>query len=119
VRAEYPWSDSANRKPVPSPRRGRGEDVPIPGPVRLLESLMDGRPRWVRKAACRGEDPGLFYSERGDISGYRIARSICSGCAVRRECLDFALGSPSGKFGIWGGLSEAQRRTVRAARRKR
>jgi WhiB family redox-sensing transcriptional regulator len=104
--------------PVPSRRRERAEDVPIPGPVRLLESLMNGRPRWVSSAACRGLDPELFFPQRGEIT-YLVAKRVCAGCSVRRECLDFALGSPSGKYGVWGGLSERERRAARREQRMR
>jgi hypothetical protein len=65
---------------------------------------------WRERAACRGQDPDLWYPERGaDVS---IAKAICAGCPVRADCLAFALGNGE-HHGIWGGLSERQRRRMR------
>jgi WhiB family redox-sensing transcriptional regulator len=41
-----------------------------------------------------------------------MAKRICIGCPVRQECLDYALVSNQ-RFGIWGGLTEEERRPVR------
>jgi len=76
---------------------------------------------WQDLANCKGADPDLFFPERG--ASTRTAKSICRACAVRVECLEFAIVS-SEKFGIWGGLSERERRRIRrerqiAARRRR
>jgi WhiB family redox-sensing transcriptional regulator len=63
-------------------------------------------------------DPELFFDTQGS-QGYDEARVVCAGCRVQFECLEFALASdPPEKFGIWGGLSEMQRRKVRRARRR-
>jgi WhiB family redox-sensing transcriptional regulator len=55
----------------------------------------------------------LFFPERG--ASTREAKAVCAGCPVRVECLDYALGN-SIKYGIWGGLSEHQRRERRTGR---
>ncbi len=68
---------------------------------------------WQRLANCLGVDPDLFFPERGVST--REAKEVCRGCVVRSECLDYALANGE-KFGIWGGLSERERRTVRRAR---
>jgi WhiB family redox-sensing transcriptional regulator len=60
-----------------------------------------------------GVDPELFFPERG--SSTREAKEVCRGCVVRIECLEFAIAN-SEKFGIWGGMSERERRRVRRAR---
>jgi WhiB family redox-sensing transcriptional regulator len=60
-----------------------------------------------------GVDPELFFPERG--SSTREAKEVCRGCVVRSECLEFAIAN-SEKFGIWGGMSERERRRVRRAR---
>jgi len=79
------------------------------------------RPAWHASAACAGMDPDLFFFERGDAS--TPAKEVCFGtrtrpaCPVRRKCLDYALVRRE-KFGLWGGLTERQRRRllrVRAA----
>lgn len=70
---------------------------------------------WRTHAACRGTDPDLFYPERGDNVGHRQAVAVCRGCPVRAECLDDAL-AHNEKVGVWGGLSERQRRQLRTIR---
>lgn len=68
---------------------------------------------WQRQANCMGVDPDLFFPERG--ASTREAKEVCRGCVVREECLEYALEN-SEKFGIWGGLSERERRRLRRAR---
>lgn len=68
---------------------------------------------WQRRANCMGVDPDLFFPERG--ASTREAKEVCRGCVVREECLEYALAN-SEKFGIWGGLSERERRRIRRAR---
>jgi WhiB family redox-sensing transcriptional regulator len=58
-------------------------------------------------------DPDLFFPERG--ASTREAKAVCRGCEVRDECLEYALDQGE-KFGIWGGLSERERRRVRRQR---
>lgn len=89
----------------------------------LLEALRASSRdmAWQDFANCRGADPDLFFPERG--ASTRAAKKICRECAVREECLEFAIVS-SEKFGIWGALSERERRKIRkerqvAARRRR
>jgi len=68
---------------------------------------------WQDLANCRGADPDLFFPERG--ASTRTAKAICRECTVRVDCLEFAIVS-SEKFGIWGGLSERERRKIRRER---
>lgn len=68
---------------------------------------------WGDKANCKGVDPDLFFPERG--ASTRESKEVCRGCTVREECLEFALVSGE-KFGIWGGLSERERRRIRRQR---
>lgn len=64
---------------------------------------------WKRLAACRGEDPGLFYPETFDPRSVRpVVARFCDRCAVRRACLEWALAVPE-PDGIWGGTTPAQR----------
>jgi WhiB family redox-sensing transcriptional regulator len=69
--------------------------------------------RWQTRANCLGVDPDLFFPERG--ASTREAKSVCAGCEVRDDCLEYAL-SNGEKFGIWGGLSERERRRLRRER---
>jgi len=68
---------------------------------------------WQFRANCMGVDPELFFPERG--SSTREAKEVCRGCVVRDDCLDFAIANGE-KFGIWGGMSERERRRVRRSR---
>ena len=68
---------------------------------------------WQNRANCMGVDPDLFFPERG--ASTREAKEVCRGCVVREDCLEYALDNGE-KFGIWGGLSERERRRLRRAR---
>ena len=77
--------------------------------------------RWRERAACRGTDLEVFFPERGEAAG--PARRVCAACPVRQPCLDYAITNRI-THGVWGGLSERERRAlrsgwVRAARRER
>src|SRR5437899_1719194 len=79
----------------------------------LLDLLEPERQTWQRKANCMGVDPDLFFPERG--ASTREAKEVCRGCVVREDCLEYALANGE-KFGIWGGMSERERRRIRRAR---
>lgn len=68
---------------------------------------------WQLYANCLGVDPDLFFPERG--ASTKEAKSVCKGCVVREDCLEYALANGE-KFGIWGGLSERERRRIRRQR---
>jgi WhiB family redox-sensing transcriptional regulator len=68
---------------------------------------------WQEYANCLGVDPDLFFPERG--ASTREAKEVCRGCVVREQCLEYAI-THSEKFGIWGGLSERERRRIRRER---
>ena len=68
---------------------------------------------WQQYANCLGVDPDLFFPERG--ASTREAKEVCRGCVVREDCLEYAI-THSEKFGIWGGLSERERRRIRRER---
>ena len=70
-------------------------------------------PTWHDFANCLGVDPDLFFPERG--ASTREAKEVCRGCVVRPDCLEFALANGE-KFGIWGGMSERERRRIRRQR---
>lgn len=65
---------------------------------------------WQERALCAQTDPEAFFPEKGGST--REAKRICSGCEVKAECLDYALAHDE-RFGIWGGLSERERRRLR------
>lgn len=65
---------------------------------------------WQERGLCAETDPEAFFPEKGGST--REAKRICQGCEVRRECLDYALANDE-RFGIWGGLSERERRALK------
>ena len=65
---------------------------------------------WQERALCAQTDPEAFFPEKGGST--REAKRICSGCEVRAECLEYALMHDE-RFGIWGGLSERERRRLK------
>jgi len=68
--------------------------------------------RWRQRAACRGTDLDVFYPERGESAG--PARQVCAACPVRQPCLEYALSNRI-TSGIWGGLTERERRPLQSA----
>ncbi len=81
--------------------------------AKLIEALAVDELSWQDYANCRGADADLFFPERG--ASTRRAKAICRACDVRVECLEFAIANGE-KFGIWGGLSERERRRIRRER---
>ena len=69
-----------------------------------------GEEGWRLDALCAETDPEAFFPEKGGST--REAKRVCSGCSVRAECLEFALANDE-RFGIWGGLSERERRRLK------
>lgn len=82
--------------------------VPPPAPLAVVPELV-----WQDYANCLGCDPELFFPERGATT--REAKAVCAGCAVREDCLEYAVAKGE-KFGIWGGKSERERRRIRSER---
>jgi WhiB family redox-sensing transcriptional regulator len=76
---------------------------------------------WQIKAACRGPQAAVFFPpphfERKDEKSERESRakSICATCAVKRDCLDYAVAIRE-PHGIWGGLNENERKALIAQR---
>lgn len=74
------------------------------------------QPEWFAYALCAQADPDAFYPEKGGTT--REAKRICQVCPARPECLEYAL-ARNERFGIWGGLSERERRLLRRGRQPR
>ncbi|NNH75783.1 WhiB family transcriptional regulator [Nocardia uniformis] len=64
-------------------------------------------PAWRELGLCAQTDPDVFFPEKGGST--REAKLVCGRCEVRWECLEYALAHDE-RFGIWGGLSERERR---------
>lgn len=87
------------------------------GPISWSEALdadfyasIDGHLAWQEHALCAQTDPEAFFPEKGGST--REAKAVCQSCEVREECLQYALDHDE-RFGIWGGLSERERRRMR------
>jgi WhiB family transcriptional regulator, redox-sensing transcriptional regulator len=75
------------------------------GPILPVETQP-----WYEQAACLDKDADCFFPEKGGST--RAAKRICQTCSVQTECLDYALANDE-RFGIWGGLSERERRRLK------
>lgn len=81
----------------------------ITDPIRL--PLADPEElEWQGRALCAQTDPEAFFPEKGGST--REAKRVCLACEVRVECLEYALANDE-RFGIWGGLSERERRRLK------
>ena len=70
---------------------------------------------WRERAACIGQNPELFFpigSAGPALTQAAAAKAVCAQCAVREECLHFALRTGQ-EYGIWGGLTEDERQYIR------
>ena len=67
-----------------------------------------GDPDWASRGACRDVDPESLFVVG---AAQHKAKTICMGCPVRVDCLADALDSRA-EFGVWGGMTERERRTL-------
>lgn len=82
---------------------------------------VQAAPQGLTAAACKGADPDLFFDAPAErVTAYKArvakAKAVCAGCPVRAACLAYALDSGQ-DYGIWGGLTEDERRALRRQRR--
>jgi WhiB family redox-sensing transcriptional regulator len=75
-----------------------------------MESDDEDDDQWQERGLCAQTDPEAFFPEKGGST--REAKRICQGCEVRDRCLEYALANDE-RFGIWGGLSERERRRLK------
>ena len=77
----------------------------------LVDGTEDeGEGDWAERALCAQTDPEAFFPEKGGST--REAKKVCLTCEVRDDCLESALMNDE-RFGIWGGLSERERRRLK------
>lgn len=74
-----------------------------------LADLTGGALAWQDSALCAETDPEAFFPPPGGSA--RDAKNICTRCEVRTECLQYAL-DHNEKFGVWGAMTERERRKV-------
>jgi WhiB family redox-sensing transcriptional regulator len=82
----------------------------VPGVRRADVEEDENALAWQTDALCAQTDPEAFFPEKGGST--RDAKKICGTCEVRAQCLEYALQNDE-RFGIWGGLSERERRKLR------
>lgn len=75
----------------------------------LSSTLLTYSLPWMQEAICAQTDPEAWFPEKG--GSIAEAKRICRGCPVRQVCLEFALERKE-RFGVWGGLSERERRKL-------
>jgi len=104
---------TAFERPKPKPKLERPYLIELSGLLRSLTDEQDVKPTegdWQERALCAETDPEAFFPEQGGTT--REAKKICTACEVRAQCLEHALVNDE-KGGIWGGLSERERRRLR------
>ena len=85
---------------------------PIDWPDGTIERILKGAEvseDWRDDAACKDSDLNFFPDRGGNTSDLKM---LCFACPVRLDCLEYAL-TTFQRHGIWGGLSERQRRKIR------
>ncbi len=97
--------------PITAPTEQGGQPVHEFAAQMMIPPAEDRE--WQERANCLGVDPDLFFPERG--ASTKEAKGVCGGCEVKVECLEYALAHGE-KFGIWGGMSERERRRLRRQR---
>ena len=70
---------------------------------------------WMGRGNCAGMNPDLFFPARGEASA--PAKAVCAPCEVKERCLNYAIEGGE-RFGVWGGMSERERRRVRRGRQE-
>lgn len=85
-------------------------DLGVPGVRRDSEAGDENALAWQTDALCAQTDPEAFFPEKGGST--RDAKRICTTCDVKAQCLEYALQNDE-RFGIWGGLSERERRKLK------
>jgi len=73
-------------------------------------------PSWWMEGVCSQFDPDLFHPNKGKMEKDRDPRLVCQVCPVQHECLEWAL-ETNQQWGVWGGKTERERRTIRKARK--
>lgn len=93
---------------TPMGAAGRPQLSLVPDSFDVVPEYEDDQ--WQERALCAQTDPEAFFPEKGGST--REAKRICQGCEVRDACLEYALAHDE-RFGIWGGLSERERRRLK------
>jgi WhiB family transcriptional regulator, redox-sensing transcriptional regulator len=80
-----------------------------------MTTAVDNLAEWWSLAACQATDPDLFFPISGSgpaLGQVARAKAVCASCPVRTDCLSYALAADPMQ-GVWGGMSEDERRLLR------
>jgi WhiB family transcriptional regulator, redox-sensing transcriptional regulator len=86
----------------------------------MMTTAVDNLAEWWSRAACQFVDPDLFFpvsAAHPARAQLAAAKAVCARCPVQSECLGYALAAGQ-VHGIWGGLTEEERRLLRQRRTK-
>jgi WhiB family redox-sensing transcriptional regulator len=77
-------------------------------------SLKTPVSRTIDNTPCQSTDPEIFFPDPMDTEKIQVAKRVCANCdpTTKGECLSFAL-TNSIRYGIWGGLTETERESIR------
>lgn len=103
------------------PHQSLQEAAPVP--LQSASARGDEAGPWHSEAVCRRDEAGLFFAPSKEPTAARLSREqaakrVCARCPVMVECREHALVLPE-PYGVWGGLTAAERRVVLARRRRR
>lgn len=92
-------------------------------PLQRTPARAEDAGPWHSEAVCRRDEAGLFFAPSKEPTAARLSREqaakrLCARCPVMVECREHALVLPE-PYGVWGGLTAAERRVVLARRRRR
>jgi WhiB family transcriptional regulator, redox-sensing transcriptional regulator len=104
TRPQLEWSPGAAGPLLPD------GDLDLPGFFGIGQAADPDPLAWQDYALCAQTDPEAFFPEKGGST--RDAKKVCRACPVRAECLEYALEHDE-RFGIWGGMSERERRRLK------
>ncbi len=84
----------------------------------LTDMMWEPEPSWREDAACSGSNADLFFPQGEDGSLAAPAKTVCAGCPVQEQCLQYALATNQTE-GVWGGMTGPERRRLRRRIRDR
>lgn len=94
-------------------RPGVAVKVGVPTEVPVIQNHFTADE--VDQASCAQSDPDAWYPEKGRKDSVQIAKRVCKTCPIRERCLEIALETDE-RYGVWGGLSERERRKLKKGR---
>lgn len=91
--------------------------VALAGKMQKQVTFTNGSLAWKQAGACRGLDAAIFHPDPTKGQSASQALAVCGECVIQKKCLNFAL-SAREDVGVWGGMTERERRRIRRQRRQ-